>query len=132
MKEVLAIIRPEAWKATMDSVAEAGLDHVFQFRVMGRGKQRGLRYLRPHLGPEVGTMPFLPKRMVAWMVSDESVETLIAAIIRVNKTENYGDGRVFVCPVEVTDVIDTTEEVLQEAPAEFAAAAARAPVGIKE
>lgn len=117
MKEVLAIIRPEAWKATMDAVAEMGLDHVFQFRVMGRGKQRGLRYLRPHSGPELGTMPFLPKRMASWIVEDASVDALIAAIIGTNKTDNYGDGRIFVCPIEVTDVIDTTEEDLQEAPA---------------
>jgi nitrogen regulatory protein PII 2 len=132
MKEVIAIIRPEAWKATMDAVAEAGLDHVFQFRVMGRGKQRGLRYLRPHSGPELGTMPFLPKRMASWMVEDASVDALVEAVIGANKTANYGDGRLFVCPIDVSDVLDTTEDEIAEAPADLASSPVATPVGGKD
>ena len=106
MKEVLAVIRPERWPATRAAAAELGLDQAFQLRVMGRGKQRGLQYLRPHKGNDVGTMSFLPKRMASWLVPDDMVGPLIAAIVRVNRMGNYGDGKVFVCPAEVPAMFD--------------------------
>ena len=111
MKEVLAVIRAERWPATSSAAAELGLSQAFQLRVMGRGKQRGLQYLRPHKGTEAGTMPFLPKRMVSWLVPDQLVAPLIVAIVRVNRSGNYGDGKVFVCPVEA---YSPAEEALAE------------------
>ncbi len=53
-------------------------------------------------------MQFLPKRMLTWLVPDAMVVALARALISVNKSDNYGDGKVFVCSVE--EVIATTEE----------------------
>ena len=107
MKEVVAIIRPEKWQATMHAAAELEVDQICQFRVMGRGKQRGLRYLRPQTGEEVGVMPFLPKRMASWLVPDAQVDALVTTIIEINTAENFGDGKVFVCPMEQSELIST-------------------------
>ncbi len=45
-------------------------------------------------------MQFLPKRMASWVIESGQAEALAAAIIRVNCTNNYGDGKVFVSPVD--------------------------------
>ena len=104
MKEVIAIIRPEKWQATQEAVAALGAEHFSRQRVLGRGRQRGLRYLRPTVGDQPGEMQFLPKRMAAWLVADQMVEPLVAALIRTNRTGSYGDGKVFVCPIDDNDV----------------------------
>jgi nitrogen regulatory protein PII 2 len=106
MKEVIAIIRPEKWQATMDAISELDADQICQYRVSGRGKQRGLRYLRPITGEEVGVMPFLPKRMASWFVEEADVDAFVAAIIKVNQADNFGDGKIFVCPLDEVEVID--------------------------
>ena len=55
-------------------------------------------------------MQFLPKRMLTWLVPDEMTGSLVRALIAVNKSENFGDGKVFVCPVE--EVIFSPEETV--------------------
>ena len=108
MKEVIAIIRPEQWQETIDAAHAMGLSECSHVRVMGRGKQRGLRYMRPVNDSDDGVMQFLPKRMLSWLVPDEMTGGLVRAIVAVNKTEAFGDGKVFVCPVE--EIILSPEE----------------------
>ena len=100
MKEVVAVIRPEKWQETIDAAQAMGVTECSHIRVMGRGKQRGLRYMRPVNGSDDGVMQFLPKRMLTWLVPDEIAGGLVRALIAVNRTENFGDGKVFLCPVE--------------------------------
>ena len=100
MKEVVAVIRPEKWQETIDAAQAMGVTECSHVRVMGRGKQRGLRYMRPVNGSDDGVMQFLPKRMLTWLVPDETAGGLIRALIAANRTENFGDGKVFLCPVE--------------------------------
>ena len=110
MKEVIAVIRPEKWQETLEAAGTLGLSEYTQIRVMGRGRQRGLRYMRPVNGSDDGVMQFLPKRMLTWMVPDEMVGSLVRALASANKTDNYGDGKVFVCPVdEIVAVLDLEE-----------------------
>lgn len=107
MKEVLAIIRPEKWPATKEAAAGLGAYETAHVRVLGRGRQRGLRYLRrvatekgAPAREEVGGMQFLPKRMVTWLVPDAQAKRLVEAIIGINQTDNFGDGKIFVCPLD--------------------------------
>lgn len=111
MKEVIAIIRPEKWQPTKEALEGLGVLELAHYRVLGRGRQRGLRYLRRVTGERgvPGTMAavsvqFLPKRMVSWLVPDERLNELLGALIQVNQTGNIGDGKVFVCPVESISV----------------------------
>ena len=110
MKEVIAVIRPEKWQETLEAASDLGLSEYTQMRVMGRGRQRGLRYMRPVNGSDDGVMQFLPKRMLTWLVPDEMVGGLVRALINANKTDNYGDGKVFVCPVDEIVVVPGLEE----------------------
>ena len=88
-KEVIAVIRPEQWQKTIDAAQAIGLHECSHVRVMGRGKQRGLRYMRPVNDSDDGVMQFLPKRMLSWLVPDEMTAGLIRAIVAVNKTESF-------------------------------------------
>ena len=115
MKEVIALIRPEKWQETIDAAQAMGPTECSHVRVMGRGKQRGLRYMRPVNGSDDGVMQFLPKRLLTWLVPDEMAGGLVRTLIAVNKTENFGDGKVFVCPVE--EVIFSPEELMMPEPA---------------
>ena len=100
MKEVIAFIRPDKWQATREVAHALGAEEIMHWRVLGRGRQHGLRYLRPQSGGEEAGMQFLPKWMAGWMVENMQVEALVAAIIEANCTNNYGDGKVLVCPVD--------------------------------
>ncbi len=100
MKEVVVIIRPEKWQATREAADKLGFQEEMHRRVLGRGTQGGLRYLRPMSGEEEGGMRFLPKRMIVWVVPDEKVGSLVDSVMRINATGNFGDGKIFVCPLE--------------------------------
>ena len=110
MKEVIAVIRSEKWQETMDAAQAMGLSECSHIRVMGRGKQRGLRYMRPVNGSDDGVMQFLPKRMLTWLVPDEMAGRLVRSLVSVNKSDNFGDGKVFICSVE--EMILSPEESL--------------------
>ena len=100
MKEIIAMLRPEKWQDTREALAALGIEEVLQNRVLGRGRQQGLRYLRPNAGGQEGGMEFLPKRMAVWIVPDEQVELVVATITEANAADNYGDGKIVVCPLE--------------------------------
>jgi nitrogen regulatory protein PII 2 len=95
VKEVIAFVRPERLNATRQAILNAGAEEVVQRRVLGRGKQRGLRYLRPGAAG-AGEMLYMSKRMVVCWVPDETAPLVIDAIIATNQTGNVGDGKVFV------------------------------------
>ena len=107
LKEIIAIIRPEKWRATQQAVVAAGALGVSQNRVLGRGRQAGLRYP----GVENGTvvMGYLPKRMLNCVVPADKVEAVVQGIIRANRTGNPGDGKIFVCPVSDAARVRTGE-----------------------
>ena len=100
LKEVLAIIRPERWPHTKERVQRLRLPAFTHQRVLGRGRERGLRYL-----PRAGAIPrtavrYLPKRMISWVVEAHQVEALIEVLLETNRTGRLGDGAIFVLPVE--------------------------------
>ena len=100
MKEVVAVVRPERREATLEAMRTAGITEVLHVRVMGRGRQQGLQYLRRAQGEQEAGMTYLSKRLVAWLVPDDQVAEMVRTLIRVNQTGNHGDGKIFVCPVD--------------------------------
>ena len=100
MKEIIAVIRPERWQTTQEALRAVDVEDVTHRRVMGRGHQQGLQYLRRAQGGEEASMPYLPKRLVTCLVEEQQVGATVQALIRANQTGNYGDGKIFVCPLE--------------------------------
>lgn len=100
MHEVIAIIRPERWHATQATLERLAPPPSTQHRVLGRGRELGLRFLS-RLGAANGAgVRYLPKRMVTWVVEEAQVAPLVEAIIEANRTGALGDGKIFVLPVE--------------------------------
>jgi nitrogen regulatory protein PII 1 len=99
---VRAIIRPEKVGAVMSEVAAAGFPAVTKMSVYGRGKQKGIT---------VGEVTYdeIPKEMLMYFVNDEDKDDLVKIILRIAKTGqgNFGDGRIFISPVESTYTIST-------------------------
>lgn len=109
LKEVIAIIRPHRWLETKQRVQRLRLHACTQHRVLGRGRERGLRYL-PRQGAHAGVgVHYLPKRMVTWIVEESQVDSLVQAIIEANRTGQLGDGKIFVLPVGDAVRIRTSE-----------------------
>jgi nitrogen regulatory protein PII 1 len=100
MKMIKAILRPETAEKVADSLADAGFVSMTQVHVFGRGKQKGLT---------VGTIHYeeLPKTMILMVVEDENVENVIKLIKDGAYTGNFGDGKVFVSPVEEAYTVRT-------------------------
>jgi nitrogen regulatory protein PII len=113
LKEVTAFIRPEKWSVTYAALLAAGVEDVTQHRVLGRGKQRGLRYLRRGAGE--GDMAYLPKRMVVCVVADPMVPSVIEAIFMANRTGNVGDGKIFIRSLVPYELPSKTEVETREA-----------------
>jgi len=102
MKEVLAIIQMNKMEATKNALDVIGIPAITAYKVTGRGKQRGLQIPLPSpLEPSSQrSMKYIPKRMISVMVEDEFIPAVVAVITKVNRTGNYGDGRIFICPVD--------------------------------
>lgn len=113
MKLILSVIRIAKMNETKKALSDAGLPSFTAMGVLGRGRGRGL-------GPnyeqilassdiqealkELGAEPRLKsKRMITLVVPDDKKDLAIETIIKVNRTNNSGDGKIFV--VETLDAI---------------------------
>jgi len=80
----------------MKALFEAGYVAVTRIPVVGRGKQRGLK---------VGDITYdeLPKELLIVVVQDEDKDFAINTIVdsaRTGENGAFGDGKIFVMPVE--------------------------------
>jgi nitrogen regulatory protein PII 2 len=117
MKEIITVIRPKKVNATKEILVRLGIPSMTAIPVLGRGKQKGIdsevniEYRAGILEQnKSGGMKYVPKRYLSIVVSDENVDTVIDAIIQVNRTGQIGDGKIFVCPVEDALRIRTDEQ----------------------
>jgi nitrogen regulatory protein PII 1 len=100
MKMIKAIVRPEASDLVTEGLAEAGYFTMTKIQAFGRGKQKGIT---------VGEMHYdeLPKVMIMMVVEDADVEEVLKLIKYKAYTGNFGDGKVFVTPVEKAFTVRT-------------------------
>jgi len=100
MKMLKAIVRPEAAEGVTEKLADAGFISLTKIPVFGRGKQKGLT---------VGTIHYdeLPKTMIMIVVEDKDVDEVVKLIKYEAYTGNFGDGKIFVTPVEQAYTVRT-------------------------
>ena len=108
MKMIKAVIRPEKSYIILAGLAEAGFAAATKISVLGRGKQRGLK---------MGEMYYdeIPKEMIIVVVEDKDVDTIIGIITKLARNTNdgsYGDGKIFVLPVDEVYTISTKSSTL--------------------
>ena len=111
-----SIVRPEKVDNVLAALMEAGFPGVTKMSVVGRGKQRGIK---------IGEVTYdeIPKELLLTVVPDQDKDFAIKTIIKAARTGEkgaFGDGKIFVVPVEESYTISsgikqkadgTTEEV---------------------
>jgi nitrogen regulatory protein PII len=111
MKKIEAIIRPHKLDEVREALLEAGFRGMTILEVKGVGRQKG--HTEVYRGSEY-QVDFLPKIKLELVVPDARLDDALGIILKVAKTGQVGDGKIFVLPVE--DVIRVrTEEAGEEA-----------------
>jgi len=98
-----AIVRPEKSPVVMKALFNAGFPAVTKLAVFGRGKQRGLK---------VGDVTYdeLPKEMLMIVIKESDKDFVIETILssaRSGEKGQFGDGKIFVTPVEESYTISS-------------------------
>lgn len=113
MKLIMAFIRIAKMNETKQALSDAGLPSFTAMSAMGRGYGRGLgeTYAKIKANPDnkealaelAKSEPRLKsKRCIQLVVTDDKKDLAVQTIIKVNKTSNSGDGKIF-----VIDAIDS-------------------------
>ncbi|MDR2108720.1 MAG: P-II family nitrogen regulator [Coriobacteriales bacterium] len=105
---IRAIVRPEKVSNVISELLSADFPAITKMSVFGRGRQKGIK---------IGDLVYdeIPKEMLMMVVADEDAEDAIRVIMdsaRTGENGNYGDGRIFVSPVEQAYTVSTGKEGL--------------------
>lgn len=108
MLMIKAVVRPEKVDTILANLNDAGFPAVTKVDVVGRGKQRGVK---------VGDVVYdqIPKAMLLMVVRDEDKEDVISVIKNgaiTGAKGAFGDGKIFISPVEEAYTISTGEASL--------------------
>src|SRR5712671_3250211 len=110
MKKVEAIIRPHLLGAVRTTLQEVDVVGMTISEVQGYGRQRG--HTETYRGAEY-QIEFVPKIKIEVVIPDESEDLVVNAILKSAHTGKFGDGKIFVTPIE--DVIRIRTEERGEA-----------------
>jgi nitrogen regulatory protein P-II 1 len=106
MKKIEAIIKPTKLEEVKSSLEKAGYISLTITEVKGRGQQKGIKQV--WRGREY-TVDVLPKVKIELVVKDEKEDEVVGIIQQSAKTGSFGDGKIFVIPVEKVIRIRTGE-----------------------
>ncbi len=107
MKKIEAIIRPHLLEAVKDALQTVGVQGMTISEVRGFGRQKG--HTEVYRGSEY-KVEFVPKVKVEVIVDDDVAESAVEAVIKSARTGKFGDGKIFVLPVEEAVRIRTGEQ----------------------
>ncbi|WP_026487051.1 P-II family nitrogen regulator [Caldanaerobius polysaccharolyticus] len=106
MKKIECIVRAEKLEELKDTLNSLGVKGMTVSQVMGCGLQKGkTEYYR---GVEIN-INLLPKIKLELVVKDSEVDKIIEAVIKVARSGNIGDGKIFVYEIAEAIRIRTGE-----------------------
>jgi nitrogen regulatory protein PII 1 len=93
---IRAIVRPEKKDEVLAELSAAGFNAATMVDVVGRGKQKGIK---------IGGMVYdeIPKTLILMVIPEEDKEKVVRSILSTARTGNegtFGDGKIFVSPVD--------------------------------
>ena len=106
MKKIEAIIRPHKLDEVREALLEAGFRGMTILEVKGVGRQKG--HTEVYRGSEY-QVDFLPKIKLELVVTDSRLDEALGIILKVAKTGQVGDGKIFVLPAEEVIRVRTEE-----------------------
>jgi nitrogen regulatory protein PII 1 len=105
MKMIRAIIRPERVENVVDALDEAGFVAMTKMEVIGRGKQKGIQLENIYYDE-------IPKTMLMLVVEDEKADKIVEIVTDTSYTGNFGDGKIFISPVDEVYTVRTRSSSL--------------------
>ena len=108
MKMIKAIVRPEKCDEVLNHLCEAGFRAATRFGILGRGIQRGLKVDNVYYDE-------IPKEMLMLVVENADVEKVTEIIVKTSKTNDegaFGDGKIFILPVETAITVSSGKSEL--------------------
>lgn len=108
MLMVKAIVRPEKVDEVLAALMYAGFPSVTKMDVFGRGKQRGMK---------VGEITYdeLPKELLFTVINDDDKDFVVETIMKAARSGDkgaFGDGKIFVTPVEEVYTVSSGKQEL--------------------
>lgn len=103
MLMVRAIIRPEKKEEVLSELSRAGFHAATVVDVVGRGKQKGIK---------IGGIVYdeIPKTMLMMAIRDEDKDDLVRLILKYARSSEkgaYGDGKIFIGPLDTAYTISS-------------------------
>ena len=105
MKMVRAIIRPEKVENVVDALDESGFVALTKMEVRGRGKQKGIQFENIYYDE-------IPKTMLIIVAEDDQTSKIVEIITESSITGNFGDGKIFISPVDEAYTVRTRNSSL--------------------
>jgi nitrogen regulatory protein P-II 2 len=93
MKMVMAIIKPARLDTVREALTGIGVQGLTVSEVSGFGRQKG--HTEIYRGAEYA-INFVPKSKIEVAVDDDLVDAVVETIAAAAKTDNIGDGKIFV------------------------------------
>lgn len=93
MKMVMAIIKPARLDTVREALTGIGIQGLTVGEVSGFGRQKG--HTEIYRGAEYA-INFVPKSKIEVAVDDDMVDNVVETIASAAKTDNIGDGKIFV------------------------------------
>jgi nitrogen regulatory protein P-II 1 len=106
MKKIEAIIRPHKLNDVQDALIEAGVKGMTVYEARGVGRQKGHKEIYRGSEYEVG---LLPKIKIEIIVADAQSDKVVDIILKVAKTGEIGDGKVFISTIDEAIRVRTQE-----------------------
>jgi nitrogen regulatory protein P-II 1 len=107
VKKIETIIRPHLLDAVKNALQEAGVVGMTVTEVKGFGRQKG--HTETYRGSEY-RVDFLPKVKIEVVLPNELADKAVEAILKTARTGKFGDGKIFVMPLEQSVRIRTGEQ----------------------
>ena len=105
MKMVRAIIRPEKVENVVDALDKANFVALTKMEVIGRGKQKGIQFENIYYDE-------IPKTMLIIVAEDDQTSKIVEIITESSITGNFGDGKIFISPVDEAYTVRTRNNIL--------------------
>jgi len=105
MKMIRGIIRPEKVENVVDALDNSGYVALTKMEVIGRGKQKGIQLENIYYDE-------IPKTMLMLVVEDDQTSKIMEIIAESSFTGNFGDGKIFVSPVDEVYTVRTRSNTL--------------------
>ena len=107
MKLVTAIVKPHRVEEVKQALQGLGIQGLTLSEVRGYGRQRG--HTEVYRGAEY-TVDFVPKARLDILVTDGQVDEVVDTLIAAARTDQVGDGKVWVTTVDQAVRIRTGEQ----------------------